>query len=251
MESIKLGVLFPDTLFLHGERGNHLALKRVAEEAGYPMKVDYIGLSDSFNPLDYDILYMPAGELVRAEAVHDALMPVMEELKTFIRQGRPMFVTGTSSAFFGDRIVYQNGDIVDGLGLIPVVFTENPAVYGDDLWIKTCYQGQDFELIGNQIMMADWIRSGGKPFGLIKYGYGNHQDIDEGIRIENAVFTNMLGPLFVLNPDLALKVVELAAANKGFEVDSKPVDMEIEKAGRESRKNFIKNKKSRLTNSNF
>lgn len=251
METIKAGVLFPDTLYLHGERGNQLALKRVAKEAGYDLDVEKITMADDFHPLDYDILFMPAGELVRAQAVREKLMPVRNELIGFIESGRPLIVIGTSAAFFGDEITYRNGDKTQGLGLIPVDFHENDAVYGDDLWYKAKYHGKSFELVGNQIMMADWERKGGKPFGSIRYGYGNKKGPFEGVMMENSVFTNTLGPLLVLNPDFTLEVIRTAAENKHIKTEEQPVDMTLEMKGRDARKAFIRQKRSALENTDF
>lgn len=251
MNPIKTAVLFPDTLYLHGERGNALAVNRIAKKAGYDSEVSYIELEDAFEPSDYDIILMPAGELIRANSVINKLKPILPELREFIREGRPFIVTGASCAFFGDQISLRNGEIIDGLGLIPAAFTENEAVYGDDLWYKAAYNDRDMEILGNQIQMADMIRSGAKPFGRILYGYGNNEGQDEGIKIKNSIFTNTLGPLLVLNPELTYEIVKTAAANKGITEPARQIDTSLEDRSREAKIRYIKEKKSNLKNSAF
>ena len=71
MSTLKIGWLFPDTLFLHGERGNLLALKRFAGLAGFEAEVDKIDFhTENFVPDDYDILFCAPGEISSFTIVH-------------------------------------------------------------------------------------------------------------------------------------------------------------------------------------
>ena len=42
MNTMKIAWLFPDTLYLHGERGNILALARFAELAGFQAQIEKV-----------------------------------------------------------------------------------------------------------------------------------------------------------------------------------------------------------------
>ena len=51
---IDIAWMYPDTLYLHGDRGNVMALVRYAQNLGLVPKVHRIDLgSGDFNPLDY------------------------------------------------------------------------------------------------------------------------------------------------------------------------------------------------------
>ena len=65
MKQLKIAWLFPDTLYLHGERGNILALQRIAAQKGLETAVDRIDFeTEGFQPMDYDIIFCPPGEIV-------------------------------------------------------------------------------------------------------------------------------------------------------------------------------------------
>ena len=54
---LNIAWMYPDTLYLHGERGNIMALVRYAMELGLKPHVRRIDLgSGGFDPMDYDIL---------------------------------------------------------------------------------------------------------------------------------------------------------------------------------------------------
>lgn len=247
--ALQIGWLFPDTLYLHGERGNILALKRVAQAMGLALEVHKIHLEEDFNPLDYDILYCPAGELCRAEAVLATLRPIKEDLDAFVRAGRVLLVTGTSVAFFGKKIKYASGNVIDALGLIDINTYENEAVYGDDILMLTRYNDRPMEIAGCQIQMCDFRTDKENPFGMLEYGYGdNGKTAREGVLKENSLFTATLGPLLALNPWLAQEILTVAAHNKGLEIQTEAEDYALEKKSLQAKKNYIKNKKTDLTN---
>ena len=251
MNTIRTAVLYPDTLYLHGERGNALAVDRIAKKAGFDSEITRIELGEEFHPLDYDIILVSAGEISRAHSIIEELTPVRGDLRRFISLGRPLVVTGASCAYFGDQISMRSGEIVDGLGIIPATFTENEAVYGDDIWFTTTYNGRDMEIIGNQIQMAELTRSGAKPFGRILYGLGNNEGEDEGIRLQSSIFTNTLGPLLVLNPELTYEIIKTAAVNKEIDREADKIDTSLEDRSKAAKIRYIKDKKSDLKNSAF
>ena len=65
MKELRIAWLFPDTLYLHGERGNILALQRISAMKGLEASVDKIDFdTEDFDPMDYDIIFCPPGEIV-------------------------------------------------------------------------------------------------------------------------------------------------------------------------------------------
>lgn len=247
MNEIKIAWLYPDTLYLHGERGNILALVKIGDDLGLDIKVNNIHLQEEFNPDDFDIIYCPAGELKRAKNVISHLDK--EALEAFVKAGKPLIVTGNSLAFFGNNIKRLSGETIKGLGLIDIDSKENEAIYGDDIYYKTKYHDKDLEIIGNQIQMVD-IESIDEPFGHLLYGYGNNgKDRFEGVIKNNSIFTNTLGPLLVLNPWLTEEILKVAAENKNIETNDN-LNFDLETKSFNSKLNYIKNKKTNLKNCN-
>ena len=250
MDNLKIAWLFPDTLYLHGERGNILALERFAKLGGFApetTKIDFA--TEDFHPMDYDVIFCPPGEIISFPAVISKLSAVKCELEQFVQDGRVLIATGTSMAIWCRDITRFDGSHFDGLGLIDVSVTENENVYGDDNYFRCTYNGKELELIGNQIQMADFIRHSAAPFGELIYGYGNTgKDRDEGFALENSIFTNSLGPLLVTNPALTIEVIKVCAKNKGIENLEIPFNTELEDKSFATKKDFILTKESRLTN---
>lgn len=250
MEKLNIAWLFPDTLYLHGERGNILALERFAKLGGYEpvtTKIDF--LTEDFHPMDYDIIFCPPGEIVSFKAIIDKLSPLKREFEEFINQGRVLIATGTSMAIWGKEVKRFDGTSFDGMGFFDAVAVENEAVYGDDNYFQCTYNGKSMEIIGNQIQMADFVSEKSKPFGNLLYGYGNTgKDRSEGFAVNNSIFTNSLGPMLVTNPWLTIEIIKVCAANKGNADLEIEFDTELEDKSFETKKDFILTKVTKLTN---
>jgi CobQ-like glutamine amidotransferase family enzyme len=93
------------------------------------------------------------------------------------------------------------------------------------------------------------VESHEKPFGNIIYGFGNTgKDRNEGIVKYNSIFTNVLGPMLVLNPWLTKEIILKAAEASGLAVDDFNFDMSLEKKSISCKKPFVLSKKTNLTN---
>lgn len=250
MKTMKIGWLFPDTLYLHGERGNILALERFARKAGFAPEIEKIGLeTENFEPMAYDVLFCAPGEITSFPVVIAWLTPYIEKLNDYIEAGKPLLVTGTSVAIWCKEIQRADGSCFSGLGLLSATAKEKDAVYGDDNDFTCDYGGETMEIIGNQIQMADFFDEEEAPFGKLIYGYGNTgKDRREGFVKKNAIFTNTLGPMLVTNPWLTVKLIEAAARAKGEAAEWSDCDFELEQKSFATKKEFILGKETKLTN---
>ena len=245
---MKIAWMYPDTLFLHGERGNALALERYAKELGADTVVDKIDFeTKDFDPAAYDVMYFGAGEISSFEAIIKDMESYKDALKAFIEAGKPLIATGTTMAMFGKSIKSVDGSTVECAGFIPVTATEREYVYGDDLQIETDYNGQHMEIVGNQIQMIN-IEFGEegdfKGFGKVVYGMGNNgSDGIEGVMYKNAVFSNLLGPVLICNPWFTCGILRAAASVSGEKLAEKDPDFELEMKSLDKKKAFIANKK--------
>ncbi len=250
MKKMKAAWLMPDVLFLHGERGNLLALERAAKYAGIELEVEKIGFEKTdFDPMNYGIILCPPGEMVTCTRIIEWLKPYKEALAKFVESGRVLLVTGTSQCIFGKETVREDGSVFEGLALVDFDFKERRLVYGDDSLFVSNYAGEEMECFGSQIQMMDIESREGNSFGKVIYGFGNcGKDLVEGAVKNNSIFTNILGPMLVLNPWITKAVITKAAAACGIDLAEFDFDMTLEKKSLEAKRNFTLTKKTRLTN---
>ncbi len=250
MSEIRIGWMFPDTLFLHGERGNLLALARFARMGGLEPRIDKVDFStEDFDPAEFDILFFGPGEISSFPAVMGWLYDHKDGLADFINAGKPLIATGTTVAMFCRTILRADGKKMSGLWLFSSDYIENDKVYGDDIYFRTLYNDRQMEIIGNQIQMGDLILNRERSFGDLIYGYGNTgKDMNEGVIKMNSIFTNTLGPMLVCNPWLTIEIIRVAAANKGLEPPEIKFDDKLERDSFETKKEFIKTKETNLKN---
>lgn len=243
MNKIKIAWLFPDTLYLHGERGNILALERFAKLAEVKTEVEQIDFKSDFHPLDYDVIFCPPGEISSFDAIVKKLMPLKDDLVQFINSGKVLLATGTSMAIFGKDILRTDGSVIRGLDIVKYHTVEKEAVYGDDNYFEAEYNASRMEILASQIQMADFISDGASPFGKLIYGYGNTgTDKKEGFVLKNSIFTNCLGPVLVTNPWLTIEIIKVLTGKVIV------FDDHLERASFETKKQLTMTKITRLTN---
>lgn len=250
MSDFNICWLFPDTLFLHGERGNVLALAKFAGLMGLDNSVTKVDFdTEDFDPFKYDVIFAAAGEISSFPAVRDWLMPYKDRLEEYIEKGHPLVVTGTSCGLFGDTIKRTDGTEMEGLGIMHAVMTEREYVYGDDVLYKVEYAGTEMEIVGSQISMADLDIKDEEPFGELEYGYGNTgKDRKEGMTRGYSVFTNALGPVLAYNPWLTVEIIRQACWANGKSAGELKYDMDLEKKSFELKKKYNLSKATDLTN---
>ena len=240
-KEINLAWMYPDILNLHGERGNAKCFKYVADLLGVTLNIDRIdNIEEKIDFKKYDILLFNCGEMKVVPTMLEFLKPQLENLKDFISKGNYLITTGTTSSFLGNKITLLNGTTFEGLKILNVDFKERNMVIGDDLYF-TLDDGT--EILGSQIQMVDVTINNETPLGTIKYGYGNIGNSYEGVKKDNIIFTNCLGPIFVKNPWFAEKIIRDICIKKDIEISSdiKP-DYEIETKSLESCREFINKK---------
>ena len=240
-DEINLAWMYPDILNLHGERGNAQAFKHVADLLGIELKIDRIDdIEAKIDFEKYDILLFNCGELKVVPTMVKYLKPQLKKIKKYIKDNKAIITTGTTSAFLGKKATRINGEEIEGLGILNLEFKERELVIGDDIYFEL---DDGTEITGSQIQMVDVEINNETPLGIVKYGYGNNGNGQEGCIKNNVIFTNCLGPVFVKNPWFTEKVIRQACELKGIEIskDNEP-DYEIEKESLKVTKEFIENK---------
>ena len=250
MSIMNIAWLFPDTLYLHGERGNILAIQKMCEKAGQDSKVTKIDFNTKdFDPLEYDLIFCPPGEVASFQPIIDWLKPHKNKLVEFIIQKKILFVTGTSIGIWCKEIKRCDKTVIKGLGILDVIATEREDVYGDDNYFICKVNEKNIEVIGNQIQMLNFENKDEKTFGKLLYGFGNTgNDREEGFINNNSIFTNTLAPMLIANPLITKEFVKIMCYNKGIKIEDFEIDTEIEEKSFATKKDFILTKVTNLTN---
>ena len=240
-KEINLAWMYPDILNLHGERGNAKCFKYVADLLGITLNIDRIdNIEEQIDFEKYDILLFNCGEMKVVKTMLEFLTPQIDNLRKYLSKGNYILLSGTTSSLFGNKITLLDGTNFEGLKILNADFKERNMVIGDDLYF-TLDDGT--EILGSQIQMVDVTINSETPLGTIKYGYGNIGNSFEGIRKENIIFTNCLGPVFVKNPWFAEKILRDICLKKEIEIkDEIKPNYEIETKSLESCKEFINKK---------
>lgn len=236
---INVAWMYPDILNLHGERGNAKAFELISKKIGVKLNIDRIdNLEENIDFEKYDILLFNAGELKTIKTISDVLKEQKEGLDKYIKDNKIILITGTTGALFADKITRIDNSSFEGLNILNMDIKERDMVIGDDLY----YLVGKMQIMGSQIQMIDIILKKAKPFGDIKYGYGNNGTDIEGARYKNVIFTNALGPVLVKNPWFTEYLIKLACKNKSIKIKSKKISYELEQKSFESTKEFINKK---------
>jgi len=222
-KTINILWMYPDMLNLHGDRGNILALGKIAEKMGITLNITKV---ERFNEkIDFekaDIILFNPGELKVALKVLERLKTDMREIEKYVASDKYIIAIGTTGAIFGKEIeLLDNKQVVKGLEFFDMYSKERETVIGDDIYFAI---NDSQEIIGSQIHLVDFDVNETQKLGNIKYGYGNNGTNVEGAQLRNLIFTNALGPVFVKNPWWAEVILNKIAEAKRIDVKEIPVE---------------------------
>ena len=243
---VKILWMYPDSLSIHGGRGDIMALLRFATMAKVPVEIRRVEHLTDPIPLDAaDMLYFCCGDLTCMPDIIKALEPRKTELEAFARAGKVIVANGSTGAVLARALELLDGTVVPGLGLLGMVWRQRKTVQGDDLWLDAM---DGIEVIGNEIKLAEiTLDPDQAPFGKVRYGHGNCGGMDEGAVSGNVIYTSCLGPVLVRNPALAMALLRRAADAADIAITPEqfrlnPADICHEQTCLEEAKGFIKKK---------
>lgn len=250
---IKVAWLYPDVLNLHGDRGNMMALAKIAESMDVALNIKKVNSINELPDLaEIDLIFMGAGQLRDLPIVLEDLKTRENDLKLYVEEGGYLLATGSTGCILGKGYTLVDKTKYKGVGIFDMVARElhrnkmpmvTKEVYGDDILWKT-YDG--VELVGCQIQRVDYILRGKqKPWGKVIYGYGNNTtDFNEGATYKHAHFTNTVGPFLSCNPWYGVRMIQTIVRRHGGTV-KEPQNLEYMTYAKESlelKKQFIKDK---------
>ena len=202
--------MFPDLLWLNGDRGNLMALERLGEQLGLDVVINRV--DDLTTPAPADLSVFCSGDL----DVLRTLAADGEALRAFLAATKRVVVFGTSVSLFTRTTTRVDHPGFAGLGMLPADAVERPTdghVYGDDYLIEHA-PGTPHPLAAGVYVKTVAVTpdAGVEPFAKVLFGLDNTATLQnsgfDGARHGALVWTNLLGPAFVRNPWLARGLVE-------------------------------------------
>lgn len=208
---MKIEVLYPEVANLYGELGNIRYLKQSMPEA----EIVETALNERPQFLDekngVDFVYMGTMTESAQELVRDTMEGYRAELEAAIERGQHILVTGNALEIFGDHVHdIENGD-TKFMGMFPFHTTRDLMHRYNSLYIGD-YEG--IKVVGYKSQFTQSYADGELlPLFQTIRGCGLNPDImEEGFRYKNFMATYIIGPLFVLNPLLMVRLMEEAGA---------------------------------------
>lgn len=243
-KTLNISWVYPDLLNLHGDRGNVMALEKVAKLMGITPKVTRVDtFSEKIDFENSDIILFNVGEVKTVAPIVENLKKYGNGIYDFANRNKVIVAVGSTGAILAKQLKRRDGSTVEGLGILDMNCVERNEIYGDDLYYTL---DDKTEILAVQIHIVDFfLENENDALGKIVYGKGNNDsDSTEGAKKNNVYFTNALGPVFVKNPWFAQKVIAEAMKQKGVEIEVKNLsdEFETELKSAEYIKKFIKNK---------
>lgn len=191
-------ILFPEICSLFGDGQNIEYLKLALPEAEFIETP----LTDTpyFAENDPDLIYIGSMTERTQRMVIEKLMPLVDRLNTLADKGTPILATGSACDIFTKHISYVTENIeTDGLGLFDLTVKTDLFKRYNGKVLGEC-DGLDIVGFKSQFSFIYGDNSQ-SAFVTCKRGVGiNPESRFEGMRRNNLICTQLVGPILPLNP---------------------------------------------------
>ena len=191
-------ILFPEVCGLYGDSQNPTYLQATLPDAQFINTA----LTDTpyFADNDPDLIYIGAMSEVTQRRVIEKLIPYKQRMEDLINKGTPILATGNAGEIFATHISYVTEKIeTDGLGLFDLnVKTDLFDRYNG----KVLGQFKDMQIVGFRSQFSFLYGDNSNNY-FLKCARGdgiNRKSTLEGMRRNNLICTQLLGPILPLNP---------------------------------------------------
>ncbi len=201
---MKIEVLFPEVANLYGELANIKFL--VDGNKSYDVINSSLEKKPGFVSETPDLIYMGAMSEKSQELVINKLMPYKDRIGELIDKGTFMLFTGNAGEVFLDEILDEDdGSSIKGLGLIKGMAKRRMMHRHNSLYLGKCdLRGIEHpEIVAFKSQFTSTVyKEDYKPLfeTLRGFGRGLIDGSNEGLRVNNFMSTDLLGPLLILNP---------------------------------------------------
>lgn len=202
---VRIAHLYADLMNIYGDRGNIMVLSRRAQWRDIAVTVTPIGLGDTLDWRQFDLIFVGGGQdRQQALMARDLAATKAHGLLAGRDDGRVILAVCGGYQLLGHFYRGADGDELPGIGLFDL-HTVHPGssvarCTGDVLvrcdWTPSCRCLVGFENHGGRT----YLRAA-QPLGIVVAGRGNNgADHTEGARVANAYGTYLHGSLLPKNP---------------------------------------------------
>lgn len=198
-------MLYPEIASLYGEKGNLDLLKLCFPEA--LIKMTMLNDEPYFVKHEVDLIVMGPTTEEFQKIIIKRLTPYIDRIQTMIRENIHFWMTGNAMDIFGAYIEDEEGNRVLGLGL----FDYHARLYRPKRF-NSYVLGKidDLEVVGFKSQFSQIFPSQIQSWFKVDRGFGlNEKTMDEGIKLNNFIGTQCLGPFWILNPGFTLQYFKM------------------------------------------
>ena len=192
--------LFADLCNLYGDYGNVCALKRMLENKGQNVEIEYQSIDDEIDVSGADFVFIGSATERNQKVALNYLQSYKDNIKTALDNGTVILATGNSFEMFGQSVTDCDGTKHEGLTFFPYETVEGKERIVTDSLCTTLQCGGDIIGFVNKASLTTGATS---PLFDVKQGSGNGKDDNkEGVHYGNFYGTHLIGPVLIRNPQL-------------------------------------------------
>lgn len=211
---LKFLILYPDLMNLNSDISNIKILKYRAEKRRIKVLVDEY--QDEISNIDfkqYDLIFLGNGSDINQKIVLEKLQKQKPKIVESLEKGTFYFLIGGGSYIFGKYYYDTLEEKVNALSIFDYYTEKKDFSYGN-VNLKVNLSGKNVNVVGFE-NSKNVIVNTNNYFGKI-IGCSNKKVINkyDGFFIENVLCTNLNGPLFSKNPELADYIIKLLLDRK-------------------------------------
>jgi CobQ-like glutamine amidotransferase family enzyme len=206
---MKIEVLYPELCCLYGDRGNITYLKKCLPEATF--EETPLSAQPAFVREQVDLIYMGSMTEKGQEKVIEHLRPYCERLRELIEGGTVFLLVGNSFEPLGRCIETEDGEKIEGLGLLPLYAKRFMPQRFNSLFLGE-FDGHPVAGYTSRFSHA-YADGAVQPLFKVHKGLGFCTGcLYEGVRVNNLFATYLLGPLLIDNPYFTQYLLTLLGA---------------------------------------
>jgi CobQ-like glutamine amidotransferase family enzyme len=200
---LRIGLVYPELLGTYGDRGNAVVLVERCRRRGIDAELVEIPAGDAI-PAEVDIYLFGGGEDDAQVMAAAGMTGSRRAIDRARGAGAVVFAVCAGFQLLGNSYTANDGDILDGLGLVDLDTRPGPGrligecvVHPDPASGLPALTG--FENHGGRTTLG----AGVEPLGRVRVGHGNGIAGVDGVLADRILGTYLHGPVLPRNPALA------------------------------------------------
>lgn len=204
-ENIKIEILFPEFCNLYGDISNMKYLKKCLPNAKY--YETSFDQEPKFVNEQINFIYLGPMTESMQEKVIEKLKQYKQKIEELIENNTIFLVTGNAVEIFGKYIENEDESKIEGLGIFDIYAKRDMLHRHNSRFVG---KWEDIDIVGfkSQFTFA-YGDNTNNYFAKVEKGIGiNKESVLEGICKNNFIGTYLIGPILILNPLFAKKIIE-------------------------------------------